>query len=90
MVITLRDVKYVPNIDYNLLSLTSVMDKGYQLLVTDEELSIKKKNNVRIRLNRKLKTSGNLYGIKMIPNCATSETKNEEKEMEFNDYHRNL
>ena len=64
MATTLKDVKYVPNLDCNLLSLTSVMDKGYQLLGTDEELSLKK-NNMRIRFDRKLKTSGNLYGIKI-------------------------
>ena len=47
MAITLRDVKYVPNIDCNLLRLTSMMDKGYQLLGTDKELSLNK-NNIRM------------------------------------------
>ena len=52
MVITLEDIKYVPNLDYNTLSLTSVMDKRYHLLGDDDEFSLKK-YNTKIRLDKK-------------------------------------
>ena len=89
MAISLKDVSYVRNLYCNLLSLTSFTDKVYQLLGTDEELSLKK-NNTRIRFDRKSKISGNLYGIKIIPSFLTRETKIEEKEMEVNKYYRKL
>ena len=76
MEIALKDVKYVTNPDCNMLTLTSVMDKGYQILGTDEELSLKK-DNIRIRFDRELKTSVNLYGVKIIPISQTNYNKTE-------------
>ena len=79
----------MPKLEFNLLILTSFMDKKYQLLWTDEELLIKE-INIRVIFDRKVKTLENLYGYKIILSYRTSEIKLEDKEIKGNEYHRKL
>ena len=46
--------------------------------------------NIGIKFERKLKISRNMYGFEIISSFSKSETTNEYKEMEVNDYHRKL
>ena len=69
--------------------MTSVMEKGYKLLGTGAELSLKKNTN-KIRFGRKMKSSGNLYGINIITCDPVMKNKSGEKQMKINKYNQQL
>ena len=61
----LKDIKYVPDINVNLMSLTTVMNQGYELIGKKGSMSIRKDGN-KYKFQKQIKSGeGMLYGIQI-------------------------
>jgi hypothetical protein len=78
--VTLEEVKLVPGISSNLLSLTRAIDKGFDLTSTKDKLLKIQKGNMMITFDQRINTAeGYLLGVNIKPANKTTRSKLEDR-----------